>query len=183
MFFSYFPGGTYFRTYFVSYFGPKAQNLFSSRPSGSQFYENHEMKFLKMPPDQSNPLSALRYHWPRQHMFNMIRIAVFLTVGACDRILWPNPSTLAKEIPPRQKSLADAILDYLFHATTHSDDCLRASINYWCVELSFTGEPVDILGAWSTLHDIFECYQVCLLHVVCSHVVPYALMLSSHHLH
>ena len=35
LFFSYFPGGTYFRTHFVSHFGPKAQNLFPSRPSGS----------------------------------------------------------------------------------------------------------------------------------------------------
>ena len=38
LFFSSFLCGAYFRTYFVSYFGPKAQNLFSSRPSGSQLY-------------------------------------------------------------------------------------------------------------------------------------------------
>ena len=36
LFFSYCRGGAYFRAYFVSYFGPKAQNLCSSRPSGSQ---------------------------------------------------------------------------------------------------------------------------------------------------
>ena len=34
--FFYFLGGTYFRTYFVSYFGPKARNLFCSRPPGLQ---------------------------------------------------------------------------------------------------------------------------------------------------
>ena len=35
--FSYFHSGTYFGTYLVSYFGPKARNLLSTRPPGSQF--------------------------------------------------------------------------------------------------------------------------------------------------
>ena len=38
LFFSYFHSGTYFRTYLISYFGPKARNLFSSRPSESQLW-------------------------------------------------------------------------------------------------------------------------------------------------
>ena len=33
LFFSYFRSGTFFGTYSVSYFGPKARNLFSSRPN------------------------------------------------------------------------------------------------------------------------------------------------------
>ena len=36
VFFPYFHSGTYFGTSLVSYFGLKARNLFSSRPSGSQ---------------------------------------------------------------------------------------------------------------------------------------------------
>ena len=41
-YFSYFLGGTSFRTYFVSYSGLKAKNLFSSRPSGSQ-HQDYEI--------------------------------------------------------------------------------------------------------------------------------------------
>ena len=46
--FSSFPGGAYFRICFVSYFGPKAQNLFSSRPSGSQPWFAHCSCCLKV---------------------------------------------------------------------------------------------------------------------------------------
>ena len=40
----YFHSGTYFGTYLVSYFGPKARNLFSSRPSGSQIKDQEPLE-------------------------------------------------------------------------------------------------------------------------------------------
>ena len=59
--FSYFHSGTYFGTYLVSYFGPKAQNLFSSRPFGSQSKVAAELEAEKSWHDADIPPPPLAF--------------------------------------------------------------------------------------------------------------------------
>ena len=64
LYFSHFHPGTYFGTYLVFYFGPKARNLFSSRPSGSQALSHREKtrRHMQCPPPHTHTHTYMRAH-------------------------------------------------------------------------------------------------------------------------